>query len=150
MPTEPAPWIKPEAVEALEYLYRLTAQYAPEGVLNASSGEHARTIPQRQRWRPSGGLLWSSPVLQDSGLNWEFVNGTAPEGKTPVGTYGGWNLVMYKDSPHKEAVWKFIEFMTDPAGEWSCGGPGPRQQAKRLKNFLEENRKSAPNELWNI
>ena len=38
--------------------------------------------------------------------------GTAPEGKTPIGTFGGWNLVMYSDLPHKEAAWKFIQFLT--------------------------------------
>ena len=52
------------------------------------------------------------PTLQKSTLNWDFVAGTAPEGKTPIGTFGGWNLVMYGNSPHKEAAWKFIQFLT--------------------------------------
>ena len=52
------------------------------------------------------------PTLQKSKLDWDFVAGHAPEGKTPVGTYGGWNLVVYKTSPHKDAAWKFIQFLT--------------------------------------
>ena len=128
---------QPEAVEALEYMYNLQ-QYAPEGVLNASSGDMRELFLNgalATEWWPA----LEQPTLQDSALNWEFVNGTAPEGKTPVGTYGGWNLVMYKDSPNKEAVWKFIEFMTDPAvnGRVVDLVPANREAAK---NFLEENR----------
>ena len=52
------------------------------------------------------------PTLQKSKLDWDFVIGHAPEGKTPIGTYGGWNLAVYASSPHKEAAWKFIQFLT--------------------------------------
>lgn len=104
---------QPEAVEALEYLKSLEP-YAPEGVLNASSGSMRELFLNGSlatEWWPA----LEQPTLLASDLDWGFVNGTAPEGKTPVGTYGGWNLVMYSNSEHKEAVWKFIEFMTDPA-----------------------------------
>lgn len=104
---------QPEAVEALDYLADIQ-QYAPEGILNASSGDMRELFLNgalATEWWPA----LEQPTLQDSNIEWGFVNGTAPQGKTPIGTYGGWNLVMYKDSPHKEAVWKFIEFMTDPA-----------------------------------
>jgi ABC-type glycerol-3-phosphate transport system substrate-binding protein len=52
------------------------------------------------------------PTLQKSSLDWDFVVGHAPEGKIPVGTYGGWNLAVYASSPHQEAAWKFIQFLT--------------------------------------
>ncbi len=99
-----------QSVEALAYLQSL-APYAPQGMANASSGDMRELFL-------NGSLaieFWPAleqPTLQSSSLNWDFVNGTAPEGKTPVGTYGGWNLVVYKDSPNKEAAWKFIEFLT--------------------------------------
>ena len=41
-----------------------------------------------------------------------FYAGFAPEGKKPVGTFGGWNLVLYKASQNQDAAWKFIQFMT--------------------------------------
>src|SRR3546814_8795178 len=41
------------------------------------------------------------PTLQQSKLDWDFAVGHAPEGKTPVGTYGGWNLAIYDSSEHK-------------------------------------------------
>jgi ABC-type glycerol-3-phosphate transport system substrate-binding protein len=98
------------SVEALTYLQSL-APYAPQGIANASSGDMRELFL-------NGSLaveFWPAleqPTLQKSSINWDFVNGTAPAGMTPIGTYGGWNLVMYKDSPNKEAAWKFIEFLT--------------------------------------
>jgi len=98
------------SVGALAYLQSL-APYAPAGIANASSGDMRELFL-------NGSLaieFWPAleqPTLQQSSINWDFVNGTAPEGKTPVGTYGGWNLVMYANSPNKEAAWKFIQFLT--------------------------------------
>jgi ABC-type glycerol-3-phosphate transport system substrate-binding protein len=98
------------SVEALAYLQSL-APYAPKGIANASSGDMRELFL-------NGSLaveFWPAleqPTLQKSALNWDFVVGTAPEGKTPIGTFGGWNLVLYSDSPHKEAAWKFIQFLT--------------------------------------
>ena len=98
------------SVAALGYLQSL-APYAPKGIANASSGDMRELFL-------NGSLaveFWPAleqPTLQKSKLNWNFVDGTAPQGKTPIGTYGGWNLVMYKSSPHKDAVWKFIQFLT--------------------------------------
>ena len=98
------------SVGALAYLQSL-APYAPTGIANASSGDMRELFL-------NGSLaieFWPAleqPTLQKSSLNWDFVDGTAPEGKTAIGTYGGWNLVMYKSSAHKEAAWKFIQFLT--------------------------------------
>ncbi len=100
----------PEAVEALSYLADLQ-QYAPEGILNASSGDMRELFLNGSlatEWWPA----LEQPTLQKSELEWDFVNGTAPEGKTPIGTYGGWNLVVYEQSEHQEEAWKFIEFLT--------------------------------------
>ncbi|NOZ33402.1 MAG: sugar ABC transporter substrate-binding protein [Alphaproteobacteria bacterium] len=97
------------AVEALLYLQDL-AQFAPQGILNASSGDMRELFL-------NGSLaieFWPAleqPTLQASDINWGFVNGTAPEGMTPVGTFGGWNLAVFEDAENKEAAWKFIEFM---------------------------------------
>ncbi|MGF1476096.1 MAG: extracellular solute-binding protein [Geminicoccaceae bacterium] len=100
---------EPEAVEALTYLQEL-APFAPEGILNASSGDMRELFL-------NGSLaieFWPAleqPTLQASDINWGFVAGTAPQGKTPVGTFGGWNLALFESSENKDAAWKFIEFM---------------------------------------
>jgi len=99
-----------EAVEALEF-YKEMTQYAPAGILNAAN-------EQMRELFLNGTLaieLWPAleqPTLEASQIDWDLLAGFAPEGKTPVGTFGGWNLVVYEASPNKEAALKFIEFMT--------------------------------------
>lgn len=100
---------QPEAVEALAYVQDL-AQFAPNGILSASSGDMRELFL-------NGSLaieFWPAleqPTLKSSEINWGFVNGTAPEGKTPVGTFGGWNLAMFESSEHKDAAWRFMQFL---------------------------------------
>lgn len=126
-----------EAVGALAYLQSLVP-YAPTGILNASSGSMRELFL-------NGSLaieFWPAleqPTLQSSSLDWEFVVGHAPEGETPIGTYGGWNLAIYESSPNKEAAWKFIEFMTreDVNGDVVDLIPANVNAARA---FLEENR----------
>jgi multiple sugar transport system substrate-binding protein len=126
------------SVGALAYLQSL-APYAPKGIANASSGDMRELFL-------NGSLaieLWPAleqPTLQKSAINWDFVNGTAPEAKTPIGTYGGWNLVVYKNTPHKEAAWKFIEFPTcdDVNGKVVDLIPA---NVRAAEMFLEANRK---------
>ena len=129
---------EPEATGALEYLLDIS-KYAPEGILNASSGSMRELFLNgtlATEWWPA----LEQPTLQKSNLNWDFVNGTAPEGKIPVGAYGGWNLVIYKNSPHQEAAWKFIEFMTDPAVNGKVVDLVPANK-EAATAFLAENRK---------
>ena len=97
------------AVEALAYLQDL-AQFAPEGILGADSGSMRELFLNGSL----GVEFWPAleqPTLQQSDIDWGFVNGTAPEGMTPVGTFGGWNLAIFSDSENAEAAQRFIEFM---------------------------------------
>ena len=127
-----------ESVEALEYLQSL-APYAPKGIANASSGDMRELFLNGSL----GVEYWPAleqPTLQKSKIDWDFVNGTAPEGKTPVGTYGGWNLVIYKSSPHQEAAWKFIQYLTRPDVNGAVVDLIPANVAA-AKDFLAKNRK---------
>lgn len=126
------------SVGALAYLQSL-APYAPAGMANASSGDMRELFL-------NGSLaieFWPAleqPTLQKSKINWDFVNGTAPEGKTPIGTYGGWNLVMYANSPNKEAAWKFIQFLTQEDVNGKVVDLIPAN-VKAADAFLKANRK---------
>ena len=99
-----------QAVGGLEF-YKTLSAYSPKGILNA--GDES----MRQLFL-NGTLaieLWPAleqPTLDKSKLDWDLLAGFAPAGKTPVGTYGGWNLVIYKQSQHQAAAWKFVQFMT--------------------------------------
>jgi len=128
---------QPEAVAALQYLVDISP-YAPEGIANAAS-ENMRELflngSLALEWWPA----LEQPTLKKSNIPWDFVVGTAPEGKTPVGTYGGWNLVMYDKSTKKDAVWKFIEFVTakENNGKFVDLIPANKEAAD---TFLKENR----------
>jgi multiple sugar transport system substrate-binding protein len=129
---------EPEAVEALEYLVTLLP-YAPEGAANNDSGGMRELFLNGSlatEWWPA----LEQPSLQSSELDWDFVNGTAPEGKTPVGTLGGWNLVIYEASQHKEEAWEFIEFMTSPEINGQVVDLVPAN-IEAANAFLTENRK---------
>ena len=100
----------PEAIEALDF-YKKLAAYAPAGILNAAD-------EQMRELFLNGTLaieLWPAleqPTLDKSKIDWDLYAGFAPKGKKPVGTYGGWNLVLYKGAKNQDAAWKFIQFMT--------------------------------------
>ncbi len=130
----------PQSVEALSYLASLVP-YAPKGILNASSGDMRELFL-------NGSLaveFWPAleqPTLQKSKLDWDFVVGHAPEGKTPVGTYGGWNLVVYEQSKSKDLAWKFIQFLTREDVNAAVVDLVPANVAA-AETFLEKNRKGA-------
>ena len=128
----------PEAVEALEF-YKTMADYAPAGILNAGDE------PMRELFL-NGTLaieLWPAleqPTLDKSSIDWDLLAGFAPEGKKAVGTYGGWNLVLYKASKNRDAAWKFIEFMTREDVNGAVVDLIPANVAA-AKAFLEKSRR---------
>ena len=127
-----------ESVGALTYLASL-APYAPKGSANASAGDMRELFL-------NGSLaveFWPAleqPTLAKSKLDWDFVSGTAPEGRKPVGTYGGWNLVIYKNSARQEAAWKFIQFLTRTDVNGAVVDLVPAN-VDAAKTFLQANRK---------
>ena len=87
--------------------------------------------------------LWPAleqPTLDKSKLDWDLLAGFAPKGKKPVGTYGGWNLVLYKGAKHQEAAWKFIQFMTREDVNGAVVDLVPANVAA-AKAFLEKSRR---------
>lgn len=129
---------EPEAIEALEYLNDLQ-QYAPSGILNSSS-EDMRELFLNESLATEWWPALEQPTLMDSDLSWDFVVGTAPEGKEPIGTYGGWNLVIYENAADKEAAWKFVEFLTRPDVNGRVVDLVPANKEAADK-FLKENRR---------
>jgi ABC-type glycerol-3-phosphate transport system substrate-binding protein len=127
-----------QSVDALTYLASL-APYAPKGIANAASGDMRELFL-------NGSLaveFWPAleqPTLAKSKLDWDFVAGTAPAGHKPVGTYGGWNLVIYKSSPHQDAAWKFIRFLTRPDVNGAVVELIPAN-VQAAKEFLQKSRK---------
>jgi ABC-type glycerol-3-phosphate transport system substrate-binding protein len=128
----------PASVAALRYLATL-APYAPKGIANAASGD-MRELFLNGTLAVEFWPALEQPTLMKSKLDWDFVAGTAPEGHKPVGTFGGWNLVVYKSSPHQDAAWKFIRFLTRPDVNGDVVDLIPAN-IDAAKNFLQKNRK---------
>jgi ABC-type glycerol-3-phosphate transport system substrate-binding protein len=128
----------PEAVGALKYLQTL-APFAPSGMNNANSG-NMRELFLNQSLATEFWPALEQPTLQKSKLDWDFAPGIAPAGKTPIGTYGGWNLAVYQSSPHQDAAWKFIQFLTREDVNGAVVDLIPAN-VKAAKAFLAANRK---------
>jgi ABC-type glycerol-3-phosphate transport system substrate-binding protein len=128
----------PPAIEALDF-YKKLAAYAPAGILNAAD-------EQMRELFLNGTLaieLWPAleqPTLDKSKLDWDLLAGFAPKGKKPVGTYGGWNLVLYKGAKNQDAAWKFIQFMTREDVNGAVVDLIPANVAA-AKAFLEKSRR---------
>ena len=120
---------QPEAVEALEYLASLLP-YAPEGAANNDSGGMRELFLNGSlatEWWPA----LEQPTLFNSDLDWDFVNGTAPEGKTPVGTLGGWNLGGLRQVAAPGRSLAVHRVHDQPGDQRAGGGPDPRQHRGR-------------------
>jgi multiple sugar transport system substrate-binding protein len=114
----------PEAVAALEY-FKSLIPYAPSGVLTYDWDECANAFAQG---KAAMNLQWqnSAPLCQDPSrsvivdkFNFTLIPGKEqPDGsikRTP--TFGGWGLMIPKDSKNKEAAWEFIVWATTPEME---------------------------------
>ncbi len=134
------------AIGALKYLQTL-APYAPSGMNNANSG-NMRELFLNQSLAVEFWPALEQPTLQKSKLDWDFAPGIAPAGKTPVGTYGGWNLAVYQSSPHQDAAWKFIQFLTREDVNGAVVDLIPAN-VKAAKAFLAANRKE-PDKIMDL
>ena len=127
------------SVGALAYLAVARALRAA-GHPQRRFGRHARAVPQRlagDRVLAGAGAADAAEVEASTGTS---SSAPRPRARPPIGTYGGWNLVIYANSPNKEAAWKFIQFLTreDVNGEVVDLIPA---NVKAAKAFLEANRK---------
>lgn len=114
----------PEAVAALDY-FKSLIPFAPPGVLTYDWDESANAFAQG---KAAMNLQWqnAAPLCQDPSksqivgkFNFTLIPGKEqPDGsilRTP--TFGGWGLMIPKDSRNKEAAWEFIVWATSPEME---------------------------------
>ncbi|XSS47378.1 extracellular solute-binding protein [Propionibacteriaceae bacterium Y2011] len=130
---------QPAAVEALRFLHSLVP-FAPDGVLN-NTNEKIRELFLNQTVATEWWPALEQPTLADSDLDWDFVAGSAPDGQTPIGTYGGWNLALFAsdDDARKEAAMTFIDFLVSPEVNGKVVDLIPGNVAA-AESFLQENR----------
>jgi multiple sugar transport system substrate-binding protein len=106
----------PELVEALEFYKSffdegLTSESVPEG-FDVTQGFVAGTHPMFF----SG--PWHMSLIEEQGgaeLEGKWAIAPMPEKETKTSFVGGSDLVVFKDSDNKDAAWKFVEYLSDPA-----------------------------------
>ena len=100
----------PEVIDALTH-YKALEQYAPVGVAAAVREDNLELFRNQKV-----AMFWFPQLGQDSmgdlTFDWDIAISPAPEGNTPIGTLGGWNMVISKESSQQDAAFKFIAFMT--------------------------------------
>jgi ABC-type glycerol-3-phosphate transport system substrate-binding protein len=100
----------PEAIEGLKY-YASLEKYSPKGVAafgQESTIELFKTKRAAMFWFP--GELGQDNV-SDVDFDWGIAVTPAPRGKRPIGTSGGWSMVISKNSPYVKEALTFITFM---------------------------------------
>ncbi len=107
----------PEAVTALQTLVDLVdLGIAPEEVLWYQE-EDARLFYQdgNALFLRNWPYAWSLMNQEGSKIRGKFKLAPlprGPQGATGTGCLGGWNLMINSQSKHKEAAWRFIQFLS--------------------------------------
>jgi multiple sugar transport system substrate-binding protein len=113
------------------------------------------------QWEPETSLLfasekaamtfdgeWMTDTFNIKGpSNWDMsyvpIPGGERYGKGPgraIGSFGGWNLVVYKDAKYKEEVWEFIQLLLKPENMWNIVTLTP-SKIDVAKEFCEAKKK---------
>ncbi len=120
-------------------------QWEPESSLLFASGKAAMTFDGE----------WMSDTFNLKGPpGWDVADipipGGEKYGKGPgraIGSFGGWNLVVYKDAKHKELVWEFIQLLLRPEVMWNVVTLTP-SKLDVAKEFIEQ-KKKRPTVIFN-
>ncbi len=100
----------PQVVQALKY-YKALEKYAPIGVAAAVREDNLEQFKNKKV-----AMFWFPQLGQDSmgdvSFDWGVTYSPAPKGKKPIGTLGGWTMVISKSSPNKDAAFKLVASMT--------------------------------------
>ncbi|MEN3186759.1 MAG: ABC transporter substrate-binding protein [Atribacterota bacterium] len=131
---------QPAAIGAMEFFKKLQR-------INPA-GEVARTEEDSFQLFTAGkiGMFWYGEWGQDTinarapEMDWACTNFPKPADGESIGTFGGWNMVIYKNAPNKDAAWKFIEFWTSREINERVSSLTPAN-IEAAKSFLQNKRK---------
>jgi len=131
---------QPPAIEAMKYFKKLQGINPP--------GEVSRTEEDSFQLFTAGkvGMFWYGEWGQDTvtarapEMDWAITNFPKPVNGQSIGTFGGWNMVIYKNAPNKDAAWKFIEYWTSKEVNEKVSSLTPAN-IEAAKSFLTSKRK---------
>ncbi len=105
----------PGVKTALQF-YKNMAQYSPPGVLQANEVTSEQLFTSGKV-----AMCWDGDWAEDTWninapiMRWGVALIPTPQaGMTAHGSFGGWNLILWKDSPHKDIAWKMMQFLIRP------------------------------------
>ena len=127
----------PEVIEAMEFYMELV-KIAPPGVASADQVGSSNYFTTGKVAMEGIGE-WEQDTIKNRAPNmdWGVATMPAPRGKTFHPCLGGWSYVIFKDSPHHDAAWKFIEFASSEANNYKMAALTPAHVDAAPK-FLEE------------
>jgi len=131
---------QPAAIDAMKYFKKLQEINPP--------GEVSRTEEDSFQLFTAGkvGMFWYGEWGQDTvtarapKMDWAIANFPKPANGQSIGTFGGWNMVIYKNAPNKDAAWKFIEYWTSKEVNEKVSSLTPAN-VEAAKAFLTSKRK---------
>ncbi|MCX6090313.1 MAG: ABC transporter substrate-binding protein [Candidatus Atribacteria bacterium] len=131
---------QPAAIDSMKFFKKLQE-------INPA-GEVSRTEEDSFQLFTAGklGMFWYGEWGQDTvtarapQMEWAIGNFPKPANGKSVGTFGGWNMVIYKNAPHKDAAWKFIEYWTSKEINEKVSSLTPAN-VEAAKSFLNNKRK---------
>src|SRR5919199_910719 len=102
----------PAAVQAITF-YQSLAAVAPAGTINRAETDAASLFTARTVAMTLDGSWQQDTYTQQGGktLQWGVAVPPAPAGKRFHGCLGGWNMAIFKQSPHPDAAWIFVEYL---------------------------------------
>jgi multiple sugar transport system substrate-binding protein len=94
----------PEGIEALTYVSDMLQGNGSQ------PGEWGLFGEQKACMQLDGSWLFG--YRKDAPFDWGIALVPAPEGGTTASNVGGEHLFIFKDSPHQEAAWEFVKYLT--------------------------------------
>jgi multiple sugar transport system substrate-binding protein len=125
----------PQAVETLQFLADLINAHA----VTARGTSASTAYGQVGMWVTALNVVQSNRSTYP--FNWGIVGfPLGPSGVTSSSTLFGGGYVVFKDAPHKEEAYKFVEYLASSESERARARLASRAPAKRrgLQVFLEE------------
>jgi multiple sugar transport system substrate-binding protein len=134
----------PAAVQAIKFYQSLSA-IAPAGTVNRGEPDAASLFTAGKVAMTLDGS-WQQDTYTSQGgskLHWGVAVPPAPAGKSFRGTLGGWNMVIFKQSPHPDDAWKLVQYLGEKDPQIAVNAISPAR-LDAAQTFLATKRIGAP------
>ncbi|HKC72791.1 MAG TPA: sugar ABC transporter substrate-binding protein, partial [Chloroflexota bacterium] len=134
---------QPAAVQAIKF-YQSLAAIAPAGTTNRAETDAASLFTAgKVAMTLDGSWQQDTYTLQGGAkLHWGVAVPPAPSGKVFHGCLGGWNMAIFKQSPHPDAAWKLVQYLGEKGPQMAVSAITPARLDAALQ-FIKMQRVGA-------